>query len=237
MNHEVVLTTCPELVGRYQPEQWQNKTMFAPRINLHDFDELPGGGWQVIRSFSERARSKPECQPEDSFEPFIFAWIALNSWASRVTGSDTDRPYLNPMMLDHIAMLIRRIGRRPEGKFGRLLIHSSYKDSSIASARRFWSARRDSRYRFGYSPYLVYFEQLARISDSCAHAQVLFVACCLRRITECLAVSPFGQIAWRYGVGRPSAVMNERSGNTIEPDEIMTRAGKSVRFHEEVPNS
>ena len=84
----------------YKPEQVGVKTIQAFPIDFSQYDELQRAGWKLIRSFSDRARAKADCKPWDSFEPFIFGWIALNSWASCVTGSEGDKEQLNALMLD-----------------------------------------------------------------------------------------------------------------------------------------
>jgi hypothetical protein len=119
MNHEVEITTCRELLGLYPPEEAPKNTIKVAQVNFDEFDQLQGGGRELIRSFFVRARSQSQCQPQDSFEPFIFGWIALNSWASCVTGVDNgDTPYLNALMLD----------RELKQRFGRLLDADEFKD-------------------------------------------------------------------------------------------------------------
>jgi hypothetical protein len=100
MNHEVEITICRELLGLYNPKQAETKTISVPRVNFRDFDELQHDGRRLIQSFADRSRDRAACRPEDSFEPFIFGWIALNSWASCVTGSEEERAYLKALMLD-----------------------------------------------------------------------------------------------------------------------------------------
>ena len=110
MNHEVEITTCRELLGLYPPEEAPKTRIKVARVNLGEFEQLQGGGRELIRSFSERALRQSACRPENSFEPFIFAWIALNSWASCVTGVDSDLAYLSALTLDH--ELNQRFGRK-----------------------------------------------------------------------------------------------------------------------------
>lgn len=101
MNHEVEITTCRELLGLYKPERAQVRTISTLPIDFHRYEELQRAGWKLIRSLSDRASRQAGCEPEESFEPFIFGWIALNGWASCVTGVEKgDTPYLGAMMLD-----------------------------------------------------------------------------------------------------------------------------------------
>jgi hypothetical protein len=128
MNHEVEITTCSELLGLYKPDQIQRRTIHTLRVNIHEFEQLQSAGQRLVRSFFDRAREKLMCQPEDSFEPSIFGWIALNSWASCVTGSnEADRPYLNALMLD------RELNQR----FSVLLEQPEFQDS-LGQFRDFW---------------------------------------------------------------------------------------------------
>ena len=101
MNQEVEITTCRELVGLFKPEQAQVRTIPVLPVDVHQYDELQRAGWKLIQSLSDRASRQADCDPEESFEPFIFGWIAVNGWASCVTGVEKgDTPYLKAMMLD-----------------------------------------------------------------------------------------------------------------------------------------
>jgi hypothetical protein len=101
MNRDVEITTCRELVGLYKPDQAQITTIPALPVDFQQYEQLQRAGWKVIRSLSDRATREADCTPGESFEPFIFGWIALNGWASCVTGADMgDKPYLTAMMLD-----------------------------------------------------------------------------------------------------------------------------------------
>ena len=45
-------------------------------------------GRRLIRGWFERAIEQRNCDAEESSEPFVFAFIALNGWASCVTTFD-----------------------------------------------------------------------------------------------------------------------------------------------------
>ena len=45
-------------------------------------------GRRLIRAWFERAIEQRNCDAEESSEPFVFAFIALNGWASCVTTFD-----------------------------------------------------------------------------------------------------------------------------------------------------
>jgi hypothetical protein len=47
-----------------------------------------------------RAWERRNCEAYDSFEPFIFTWIAFNGWAACVSGLDRDREWLDALMED-----------------------------------------------------------------------------------------------------------------------------------------
>jgi len=59
-------------------------------LNLDAYRYLPRDGKHLIQSWFNRAYRRRGCAPEKSFEPFIFAWISFNGWASCVTGKDRD---------------------------------------------------------------------------------------------------------------------------------------------------
>src|SRR5262245_57209145 len=75
----------------------------ASRPMKHDFgryDVLHPEGRRLISGWFERAWQARECKDEDSFEPFIFTWFAVNGWAACVTGVDQDQKYLKALMSD-----------------------------------------------------------------------------------------------------------------------------------------
>jgi hypothetical protein len=85
------MMTCPELV--------------RPRASIATLDfwlysSLHHKGRQLVGGWFTRAWEARECRPEDSFEPFIFTWFAVNGWAACVTGVDQDRAYLDALMCD-----------------------------------------------------------------------------------------------------------------------------------------
>ena len=73
---------CPELVrtaGRLD------------RFDSHRFDVLHPDGRRLIVHWFKRAYEQRDCDPAESFEPFIYAWIAFNGWAACCTELDQDR--------------------------------------------------------------------------------------------------------------------------------------------------
>lgn len=73
----------------------------AKKADLSRYQDLHPHGRRLISSWFERAWSKIDCQPQDSFEPFIYAWIAVNGWAACISGLDKDRDWLDALMLNH----------------------------------------------------------------------------------------------------------------------------------------
>jgi hypothetical protein len=85
------VATCPELVT-VRPS--------IATIHFERYDVLHPEGRRLITGWFDRAGQARECRAEDSFEPFIFAWFAVNGWATCVSGEDQDRAYLNALMCD-----------------------------------------------------------------------------------------------------------------------------------------
>jgi hypothetical protein len=100
MHQELEITTCRELLGFWRKEQAGIQTIKGLRVDIHEFEQLLGPGREIISRLAKRALDNSTCKPENSFEPFIFGWIALNSWASCVTGSEKDSEFLRPLALD-----------------------------------------------------------------------------------------------------------------------------------------
>lgn len=82
--------TCAELVKN--PNN-------VDKVKLSRFDLLHPDGRNLILSWFDRAWEMRN-YPDGHFEAFIHAWISFNGWAACVTGIDTDRKWLNALMLD-----------------------------------------------------------------------------------------------------------------------------------------
>lgn len=78
----------------------EKKKEHTGAIDRHRFQELHQEGRKLIRNWAERATSQINCVDKNSFEPFIFGWIAINGWATCVTGKDNDYEYLYALELD-----------------------------------------------------------------------------------------------------------------------------------------
>jgi hypothetical protein len=57
-------------------------------------------GRHLIEGWFCRSWEQRDVEGEAVFEPFIYAWIAFNGWASCVTGQDQDAQYLRSIIHD-----------------------------------------------------------------------------------------------------------------------------------------
>ncbi len=55
---------------------------------------------QLICGWLEKAIEKQDAAPEDSFEPFIYAWLSFNGWAACITNEDRDSCYMQKLIAD-----------------------------------------------------------------------------------------------------------------------------------------
>jgi hypothetical protein len=72
-------------------------------VNLSQYRNLHPEGQKLISDWFKRAWDMRDCQSKDSFEPFIFAWIAFNGWAACITKLDYERGssgWLDALMLN-----------------------------------------------------------------------------------------------------------------------------------------
>ena len=83
--------TGPELLRSNRPATRVDRA--AVRVDLNRYAALHSEGRKLISGWFERAWKRRDCQPEDCFEPFIFAWFAVNTWAACVTEVDGDHAY------------------------------------------------------------------------------------------------------------------------------------------------
>jgi hypothetical protein len=69
-----------------------------PRVlELRRYADLHPDGRALISGWRERAAAGG---PDGSFEAFIYLWIAFNSWATCVTGSDADHEWQRGLVAD-----------------------------------------------------------------------------------------------------------------------------------------
>src|SRR2546421_1190490 len=87
-------------VGRADSERWRAESTRFVRIRAPStcrFETLHHDGRALVQGWRERAASSRE---GDAFEAFIYLWIAFNSWAACVTGSDGDREWQDKLVTD-----------------------------------------------------------------------------------------------------------------------------------------
>jgi hypothetical protein len=79
---------CPELL---------RNSGLRDRFDRHRLDLLHHDGRRLISHWFRLAQDRLDCDPAESFEPFIHAWIAFNSWASCCTDLDQDRQIIEAL--------------------------------------------------------------------------------------------------------------------------------------------
>jgi hypothetical protein len=85
---------CPEMRRSMRPARDQ----FS--IDREKFDSLDLDGRKLIKRWSRRASRELELRPDHPFQPFIYAWIALNGWAACCSGTDRDQLQVEAMAAD-----------------------------------------------------------------------------------------------------------------------------------------
>jgi hypothetical protein len=70
------------------------------KVDLSRYRTLHPDGRRLVSGWFQRAWEARNCTPANNFEPFIFAFIALNAWASCVTTFDRDRDWRDALSLD-----------------------------------------------------------------------------------------------------------------------------------------
>jgi hypothetical protein len=91
---------CVELLSKDAQKRARQGEAQPGAVIRHRFQELHPAGRKLIQDWAERAATQFDCAERDSFEPFIFGWIALNGWACCVTAEDRDSDYLDALLLD-----------------------------------------------------------------------------------------------------------------------------------------
>jgi hypothetical protein len=69
-------------------------------IETWTYDLLRPETKRVIDGWLERAWVAKDCPDSESFEPFIYCWIAFNSWGACVTKEDSDRKMIAALQED-----------------------------------------------------------------------------------------------------------------------------------------
>lgn len=66
-------------------------------VQLSRYEVLPVESRTLIQGWFNRAWEKRSCNDADSFEPFIFCWIAFNAWGACVTRQERDYQIRNEL--------------------------------------------------------------------------------------------------------------------------------------------
>ena len=87
---------CPELFRRGK-RTIKTAISLGHKVNFDNYEFLHEDGKRLVIGWFDRAYKYRNCPPEMSFEPFIFAWIAFNSWGMCVTGYEHDRDIIDAL--------------------------------------------------------------------------------------------------------------------------------------------
>ena len=119
--------TCPELLSKSTAERMVKEPTFKLSVRVFEFPHASPTTQRLITGWFDRGWENADCPANESFEPFIFTWIAFNGWAACITGEDGDRAWLDALMLDptvaeHFDTLLEGDGRfaRRVGDFAQL---------------------------------------------------------------------------------------------------------------------
>lgn len=99
------IRTCDELVDQSTQDR------FSDKVNVRRYERLYPSGRTMIQNWFLRAWERIDCNPSESFEPFIYTWFAFNAWASCVTGFERDWKWkvalsINPRLIGAFEKLI-----------------------------------------------------------------------------------------------------------------------------------
>ncbi len=101
--------TCSRLIRTDLPEV---------HIDFNRYRSLHREGMHLISGWFQRAWDKRDCQGDNCFEAFIFAWFAINGWAACVTEQDDDTKYIDALTRDQtLCKEFSRLRARPDTPF------------------------------------------------------------------------------------------------------------------------
>ncbi len=86
-------------------------------VNRSLFDYLHPQGRELIIGWARRGASVPhDGHASDYFEGFIYLWFAVNGWGACVTGTDSDRQWVDELAKDHelAALFAQAIGNESD---------------------------------------------------------------------------------------------------------------------------
>jgi hypothetical protein len=101
---------CPELL---RPDLNPVPITFGRYFDLHPREQALIHGW------FQRAWERRNCQGDDCFEVFIYAWFAFNGWAVCVTELDEDYKYIDALKRDPtLCRKFSDLAANPDSPFG-----------------------------------------------------------------------------------------------------------------------
>lgn len=78
-------------------------SQLAKKFDPGRFERLHPDGQRLISDWLKRASAMLDCDPDESFDPFIFTWISFNGWAYCVTDLDhRERDWIDALILNNI---------------------------------------------------------------------------------------------------------------------------------------
>jgi anti-anti-sigma factor len=95
------LLDVPRAGGGSRPPcpEFKVNARLVGRADVSRLDRLNAQDRRLIGGWFERACESKDSPPEEIVEPFIYAWIALNGWATCITGLDKNKDWLHALML------------------------------------------------------------------------------------------------------------------------------------------
>ncbi len=91
---------CDELLSERARSNRHVRAQRAAATDRGRYWSLHPDGRDLIRKWLDRARQPALPDSVSPFEEFIYAWIAFNGWAACVTQLDTDREWLDALILN-----------------------------------------------------------------------------------------------------------------------------------------
>ncbi|MGJ5813664.1 hypothetical protein [Paludibaculum fermentans] len=189
------------------------------RFNRHRFDRLHYEGRRIISHWFRLAQEKLDCDPAESFEPFIYAWIAFNGWASCCTELDQDRQIIEA--LSNSTELTEQFGQAV-----------TMTDAITESAARFWSTWpvfnvKDLRRR--RIPMFLGLDRSNLISHYFQHAAGSYAPRCYRRHLDAEEAIPLDwpHTIWAIYQVRCNLFHGDKSPHS-ETDQVLVHSGLQV---------
>jgi hypothetical protein len=102
--------TCPELL---------RSNLDPVPIHCSHYFNLHPQGHALIYGWFQRSWRMIDCQGDNCFEAFSYAWFAFNGWASCVTDLDDDYKYIDALKRDQaLCQKFSDLAANPDSPFG-----------------------------------------------------------------------------------------------------------------------